>query len=317
MTIVSSAATAPTATSSFSCGSTRPLALTAPQTLYYLDNSRAFRVLWTAYELGVGERVHVKKFPRVQGKKAVPEMTSESGFSLGKSPFLVDDEGGDRVEVFESVACMEYLMERYGSASIELLPPMGKWAERTKVASYLSFCETLMLHSLAIIYAQWFTPAGNDEVLRPLTDTMSGIVCKDLDLLERTLEENKSAFGAENGLYLANGRFSAADIANAFSAEYSECLHPHVRCRRLIAPYCEAHVVAPIHSSPHQRRRYEWEEVAERGSMAEEDRAEASLPGYQEGCWIARLYSARAVRRPGLRFQRDVEEPPGCKRRSK
>lgn len=40
-------------------------------------------------------------------------MAKESGFKLGKSPYLVDEpaDGGEKVEVFESVACVEYLVE--------------------------------------------------------------------------------------------------------------------------------------------------------------------------------------------------------------
>lgn len=199
-------------------------------TLTYLDNSRAFRVLWTAYELGIGSDVAVKKYPRIEGKKAVPEMTSESGFSLGKSPFLTDDtDDGEKVEVFESVACMEYLIDRYSSkGKTELLPSTNQWSQRTKVQSFLSFCETLMLHALAILYAQWFTPGGLDSKVEK---AMSGNVIKDLDLLEKTLEENKKKFGGEEGLYLANGKFSVADIANAFSVEYGKLEKlPSVEC---------------------------------------------------------------------------------------
>ncbi|CAO1613755.1 unnamed protein product [Sympodiomycopsis kandeliae] len=194
-------------------------------TLTYLDNSRAFRVLWLAHELGLEDKLIVKKYERVNGKKAVPQMSSESGFSLGKSPFLVDDEGcqnvQDRIEVFESVACMEYLLERYGKEG-HLLPPKSSWSQRTKVQSYLSFCETLMLHSLAIVYAQWFTPDAetkNKEIAETLENSMKANVQKDLDLLEQALSQAKETYG-EDGMYLANGEFSVADIANAFSCEY-------------------------------------------------------------------------------------------------
>lgn len=193
------------------------------QTLTYLDNSRAFRVLWLAFELGLQSKVKVKKYERIGGKKADSKMTSESGFSLGKSPFLVDDEGGDKVEVFESVACMEYLLDRYGKEG-HLLPDKSHWAQRTRVQSYLSFCETLMLHALAIVYAQWFTPDAdtkNKDIAQTLEDSMKANVQKDLDLLEKALQEAKDHYGDDRA-YLANGEFSVADIANAFSCEYGE-----------------------------------------------------------------------------------------------
>lgn len=201
------------------------------QTLTYLDNSRAFRVLWLAYELGLQSKVQVKTYERIGGKKADAKMTSESGFSLGKSPFLVDDEGGERVEVFESVACMEYLLDRYGKAG-HLLPSKSQWSQRTKVQSYLSFCETLMLHSLAIVYAQWFTPDAdtkNKDIVKTLEASMKGNVQKDLDLLENALKDAQQQYG-EDKAYLANGDFSVADIANAFSCEYGEWCHLNQSC---------------------------------------------------------------------------------------
>ncbi|CAO1624318.1 unnamed protein product [Parajaminaea phylloscopi] len=186
-------------------------------TLYYLDNSRAFRVLWAAYELGLKDRVVVKKFARVEGKKAVPEMAKDSGFALGKSPYLVDENGSQRVEVFESVACIQYLVDRYGTESPLL--PRQDWPVRARIQSWMSFCETTMLHSLAIVYARWFTPESAGDVLGALEDKMSANVCKDLDLMEEALRHNRQQFGESHG-FLAGGHFSMADVANAFSAEY-------------------------------------------------------------------------------------------------
>lgn len=78
-----------------------------------------------------------------------------------------------------------------------------------------------MIHSLAIMYARWFTPEGADDVLKHQEDKMSANVCKDLDLMEQAIKDNEEKFGEDKG-YLVQGQFSAADIANAFSAEYSE-----------------------------------------------------------------------------------------------
>jgi glutathione S-transferase len=158
----------------------------------------------------------------VNGKKAVPEMSKDSSFSLGKSPFIIDDTDGEEVQVYESVACIEYLIERYGSGGkgVELLPPVGKWAERSRASALLSFCETPFTHALPIVYSQWFMPEGNEKILETLTSSMATNVQKDLDFYESTIAANKEKYGPQDGLYLANGRFSAADIANAFSAEY-------------------------------------------------------------------------------------------------
>ncbi|PWN27289.1 glutathione S-transferase [Jaminaea rosea] len=188
-------------------------------TLYYLDNSRAMRVLWAAIELGLADQLQVKSYARVEGKKAVPEMQKESGFKLGKSPFLIDDDGqGGRVEVFESVACIEYLHDRYGSQS-SLLPASPAWSQKSRVQSWLAFCETPMTHALPIIYLRWHMPESQASLLAEMEDKLSANVCKDLDLYEDAILASEKEHGAENG-YLAGGQISLADLANAFTAEY-------------------------------------------------------------------------------------------------
>jgi glutathione S-transferase len=42
-------------------------------TLFFLENSRAFRVLWLANELKVP--LQVRNYPRIEGKKAVSSMS--------------------------------------------------------------------------------------------------------------------------------------------------------------------------------------------------------------------------------------------------
>lgn len=49
-------------------------------------------------------------FKRAKGKMAVPKMIWEFGLKLRKSPYLIDNEGGQRLEVFENVACIQCLV---------------------------------------------------------------------------------------------------------------------------------------------------------------------------------------------------------------
>lgn len=78
-------------------------------TLYSLENSRAFRVHWLINELDVD--VPVKKYKRIEGRKAEPAMAKESGYRLGKSPCLVEDgdEQGQRYIVAESGNCLRFV----------------------------------------------------------------------------------------------------------------------------------------------------------------------------------------------------------------
>lgn len=79
-----------------------------------------------------------------------------------------------------------------------------------------------MTHSLAIIYTRWFTPEGHENVAAQQEEKMSANVCKDLDMYEDAIVASEKAHGQENG-YLVDGKFSLADVANAFTAEYSGC----------------------------------------------------------------------------------------------
>lgn len=103
-------------------------------TLYALENSRSFRVSLIAYQLGLNDsQFKHQNFERIGGKKAQSEMGEQSGYKLGKSPFLIDDDGD--VKVFESQACVEYLVERYGKTGSgeELIPSVGNWKSRSNV----------------------------------------------------------------------------------------------------------------------------------------------------------------------------------------
>lgn len=77
------------------------------RTLYYLENSRAFRAAWTLEELGLP--YELKLYKRIEGKKAEASLKSDSQNPLGKSPFLVDQ--SKDVRVGESAAIVRYLVE--------------------------------------------------------------------------------------------------------------------------------------------------------------------------------------------------------------
>lgn len=99
-------------------------------TLFNLENSRAFRVLWLANELDIP--IKSRNYARVEGKKAasndcyfveeaneliilviqlqVPELAKDSGYKLGKSPCLIEDDfegSGEALRIVESANCMQ------------------------------------------------------------------------------------------------------------------------------------------------------------------------------------------------------------------
>lgn len=178
------------------------------RTLYYLENSRAFRVAWLLEEL---ELPYVlKHYARIEGKRAEPELKAESGNPLGKSPYLVD---GD-VSLGESAALVKYLIERYGPqrGRSDLLGTQANWQERGDIEAWISFSEGMMVHTLAAIYPRWF---ADDKTANDIETKMSANIQNNLNLLE-------SALGKQGaGGFLVGGRLTAADIMCAFSAEYT------------------------------------------------------------------------------------------------
>ncbi|SNX87191.1 related to GTT1 - glutathione S-transferase [Melanopsichium pennsylvanicum] len=175
------------------------------RTLYFLENSRAFRVAWTLEELELPYTL--KHYNRIEGKRAEPSMKADSGNPLGKSPYLVDSD----VKLGESAAIVRYLVERYGSQSgkSDLLGAPDNWQERGDIESWISFSEGMMVHTLATIYPRWFT---DESTARDIEDKMTGNIQNNLNLLEGALK---------NENYLVGGRLTAADIMCAFSAEYT------------------------------------------------------------------------------------------------
>lgn len=74
-------------------------------------------------------------------------MAKDSGYKLGKSPCLIEDdyEGkGEELKIVESGNCMQYLVERFATES-DLLPSTKDLRARTAVIGWIDFSETLML----------------------------------------------------------------------------------------------------------------------------------------------------------------------------
>ncbi|CBQ73475.1 related to GTT1-glutathione S-transferase [Sporisorium reilianum SRZ2] len=174
------------------------------RTLFYLENSRAFRCAWVLEELSLPYTL--RTYARIDGKRAEPALKADSGNPLGKSPYLVDS----GIRVPESTAIVRYLVERYGPqrGRLDLLGAAENWQERADVDAWVSFSEGMMVHSLAAVYPRWFADAAT---ARGIEAKMAANVHNNLDRLEAAL----------SGQYLVGGRLTIADIMCAFSAEYT------------------------------------------------------------------------------------------------
>lgn len=177
------------------------------RTLFFLENSRAFRAAWVLEELSLPYTLKV--YRRVDGKAAEPALKTESANPLGKSPYLVD---GD-IKLGESAAIVKYIIERYGPqrGRTDLLGSQSDWQERGDVEAWISFSEGMMVHTLAGIYPRWF---ADEKTAANIEEKMSKNVHNNLNRLEQALGEGE-------GKYLVANRLTAADIMCAFSAEYT------------------------------------------------------------------------------------------------
>ena len=173
------------------------------RTLYYLENSRAFRVAWLLEELDLP--YHLRVYSRLEGKRAEPSLKIDSANPLGKSPYLVDS----GIHIGESAAIVKYLISRYAPES-QLLGSTTDWQQRADVEAWISFSEGMMVHTLAAVYPRWF---ADHSTASRIESSMATNIHNNLNHLEQSL--------AQNAGWLVGGTLTAADIMCAFSAEYT------------------------------------------------------------------------------------------------
>jgi glutathione S-transferase len=102
--------------------------------LYHCTGSRSARVLWLLEELGLPYEIEVLPFDP-EALRAVDYFAIDP---YGKLPMLVDD----AVTMFESVAIVQYVLERYGGG--RLMPERGS-ADFGECLQWMQFGETTLM----------------------------------------------------------------------------------------------------------------------------------------------------------------------------
>jgi glutathione S-transferase len=162
--------------------------------LYAAPRTRAVRVVWLLEELGLPYELELVRF----------EPTSSSFFiqktPTGKIPTLQDG----AVEICESGAIIEYLLETYGNGA--LAPAPGTPA-RAEYLQWLHYAESTAFPPLGIVV--WLTVYRQDAADHP-------------DLIDDAKNRARTAFRfAEDRLgerpYLIGDEFTAADIMMGFT----------------------------------------------------------------------------------------------------
>ena len=163
--------------------------------LYHSPRTRSVRIYWLLEELGVPYELEVVTFkPPVASSKPFAQSSP-----FGKVPALRD---GD-LEMFESGAILEYVLERYGQGR---LAPAPGTPLRGRFLQWVHFAE-----------ATAFPPIGNIawHMFKQDADTIPGAIADyrtwavaGLDVLEQALSGKQ---------YLLGSEFSGADIMMGYT----------------------------------------------------------------------------------------------------
>lgn len=165
-------------------------------TLYHSPRTRSLRVLWLLEELGVPYELRTLTF-------APAELKSDAYLRihpLGKVPSIRD---GD-VQMFESGAIVEYLIERYGDG--RLAPPLGT-PERAAYLQWVHFAESTAMPPISdLAQHTLFKPEG--ERLAAMVPDATARIHAWMQTLEAALAGRDYACGAT---------FSGADVMLGYS----------------------------------------------------------------------------------------------------
>jgi len=159
--------------------------------LYHVSKSRSVRVLWLLEELGLDYQLETMSFDPKSLKGA--DYLEVNPF--GKVPVLVD--GGTTMS--ESVAIVQYLLDRYGDGRLE---PDRDSPDYGRFLQWLHFGESTMMGPVADLLSHSVFLAEDQRV-----PAIANRARKTLAHFGGILDEELAG-----GEYLVGGEFTAADI---------------------------------------------------------------------------------------------------------
>lgn len=168
--------------------------------LYHAPFSRSVRVLWLLEELGLPYQL-----------RTLPPIATTTPFSqltpTGKVPTIED---GDLV-MFESIAIMEYILERHGNGRLAPARGSREWGQ---LLQWLHYSESTAFPPLGYIARHSFAlPPG--ERIASSAEENRALAARVLAVPERAL------VGSD---YLLGDEFSAADIAMGYTVGTAKLL---------------------------------------------------------------------------------------------
>ena len=168
--------------------------------IYATENSRAVRPIWTAEEMGLDYDLIMMPFPPRVFMKEYLDINI-----LGTVPFMKDGE----IEMTESVAISQYLVEKYGPTDLQVKPNEKDYPQ---YLNWLFHSDATLTFPQTVVLRYKFQEPG---VADAAVDGYSRWFVSRLKLLEKSLE------GKE---YLCSNRFTLADICVGYAINLAAAL---------------------------------------------------------------------------------------------
>ena len=168
--------------------------------IYATENSRAIRPIWTAEEMGLEYDLIMMPFPPRVFMKEYLDINI-----LGTIPFMIDG----NIEMTESVAICQYLVEKYGPTDLQVKP------NEKDYPLYLNWLfhsdATLTFPQTVVLRYKFQEPGVADAAI----EGYSKWFVSRLKLLEKSLDGKD---------YLCSDRFTLADICVSYAINLASVL---------------------------------------------------------------------------------------------
>ena len=168
--------------------------------IYGTENSRAVRPNWTAEEMGLDYELIMMPFPPRVFMKEYLDINI-----LGTIPFMIDGE----VEMTESVAISQYLVEKYGPTDLQV---RSNEQDYPQYLNWLFHSDATLTFPQTVVLRYMFQEPG---VADAAVEGYSRWFVSRLKLLEKSLEGKD---------FLCSNRFTLADICVSYAINLAGAL---------------------------------------------------------------------------------------------
>ena len=168
--------------------------------IYATENSRAIRPIWTAEEMGLEYDLIMMPFPPRVFMKEYLDINI-----LGTIPFMIDG----NVQMTESVAICQYLVEKYGPTDLQVKPNEKDYPV---YLNWLFHSDATLTFPQTVVLRYKFQEPG---VADAAVEGYSKWFVSRLKLLEKSLDGKD---------YLCSDRFTLADICVSYAINLASVL---------------------------------------------------------------------------------------------